>query len=182
MNDPKDGSSAGPVIGSDAGLGLGVRVAPQVLAFMATFLVLYVVAQGAVVAFVHAYWDDSFRQVTFVMDEWRPNDGSPYIAGHLDGSGEPAPFGLPGRVVDGRRVLLEAPSIAYETGARVPVWYSPEAPLLAYGDQWTNAVPVAALPKRPGWGRFAAHAAASIAVLVIGLWGTLRVARLGWRG
>ena len=67
------------------------------------------------------------------------------------------------------RVLKEAPSVAYEPGATVPVWYSSEAPTFAYNHQWTNAVPVAALPERPGWGRFAVHALATLAIAIAGM-------------
>lgn len=176
MRETKDTPPAAPTLTTDAGLGWGVRFSPQVLVFMATFLALYFVAHGAVIAFVHAFWDDSYRQVSFVMDEWRPNDGTPYIAGHLDGSSEPSPFHLPGAVVDGRRVALEAPSIVFERGAHVAVWYSPEAPMFSYAGEWSNGVPVAALPTRPGWGTFAVHALASLAVLLLGLWLTLWVA------
>jgi len=156
--------------GSPAGAWrFGFRFSPQVFVIMATAAALFYAAQGAVMGFVHAYWDASFRQVAFVMEEWHPNEGSPYVSGRLADSPEPAPFHLPGAEVGGRRVLKEAPSVAYEPGATVPVWYSSEAPTFAYNHQWTNAVPVAALPERPGWGRFAVHALATLAIAIAGM-------------
>lgn len=151
------------------GLRFGLRFSPQAFVIVATGAAMFYAAQGAVMGFVHAYWNDSFRQVPFVMDEWRSNDGAPYVAGHLADSGEPSPFHLPGAEVDGRRVLKEAPAIAFESGATVPVWYSSEAPLFSYNRQWTNAVPVAALPERPGWGRFLAHSVLTLVIAIVGL-------------
>ncbi len=174
---PPPSSSESPA----ARVRFGFRFSPQAFVIVATGAAMFYAAQGAVMGFVHAYWSDSYRQVPFVMDEWRPNDGTPYVAGHLANSGEPSPFHLPGEEVDGRRVLKEAPAIAFETGATVPVWYSSEAPLFSYNRQWTNAVPVAALPERPGWGRFVAHSALTLVIAIVGLraiwWVFLRYSR-----
>ena len=168
---------------TDAGLRTGFRFSPQVIVFGLTFVAIFYAAQGAVVGFVHAWWSDSYRQVEFVMDEWRPNDGYPYIAGHLAGSADPAPFHLPGAIVGARRVAKEAPSIAFEPGARVPVWWSDAAPTFVYNGEPVNGVPVAALPVRPGWGQVLAHALATLAVAVAGLAATLWVAaRFSRRG
>lgn len=164
-------------------LASGWRFSPQVIVFGLTFVAIFYAAQGAVVAFVHAWWGDSFRRVEFVMDEWRPNDGAPYIAGHLAGSGEPSPFHLPGALVGTRRVAQEAPSIDYAPGTRVPVWWSAQAPLFTYNGEAVNAIPVAALPVRPGWGKFVVHALLTLAVAIGGFaltaWVAVRFARSG---
>ena len=166
MADASPPSSPGSPV---AGLRFGFRFSPQAFVIVATGAAMFYAAQGAVVGFVHAYWNDSFRQVPFVMDEWRPNDGSPYVAGRFADSAEPPPFHLPGAEIGGRRVLKEAPSVAFEPESTIPVWYSREAPTFAYNRQWTNAVPVAALPERPGWGRFVVHALLTLAIAIIGM-------------
>ena len=164
-------------------LASGWRFSPQVIVFGLTFVAMFYAAQGAVVAFVHAWWSDSFHEVTFVMDEWRPNDGYPYIAGHLAGSSEPSPFHLPGAVVGGQRVAKEAPSIPYVPGTRVPVWWSDKAPQFVYNGEATNGVPVAAMPVRPGWGKVIVHGLVTIVVAIGGLlataWVAARFARSG---
>ena len=164
-------------------LASGWRFSPQVIVFGLTFVAIFYAAQGAVVAFVHAWWSDSFRQVEFVMDEWRPNEGYPYIAGHLAGSSEPSPFHLPGALVGNLRVAKEAPTIAYAPGTRVPVWWSEEAPLFTYNDTPVNAIPVAALPVRPGWGKVVVHGVLTLVVAIAGFlataWVAARFARSG---
>lgn len=165
------------VVTTDAGLGMGIRFSPQVIPFMLTIAAMFFAAQGAFVSFVHLWYGKSYRQVEFVMDEWRPNDGVPYVAGHLDGSTEPPPFHLPGKVVGGARVLQDAPSIAFEPGRVVRVWYSPDAPLTSYNGESANGIPVDGLPVRPGWGRLLASVALTIAVGVAGLFATGWVAR-----
>ena len=165
-----------PTVTTDAGLRTGFRFSPHVIVFGLTFVAIFYAAQGAVVAFVHAWWGDSYRQVEFVMDEWRPNEGYPYIAGHLAGSTDPAPFHLPGALAGERRVAKEAPSIAFVPGASVPVWWSDEAPTFVYNGEPVNGIPVAAMPVRPGWGRVIAHALLTLAVAVAGFAATVWVA------
>ena len=164
-------------------MALGWRFNPQVIVFGLTFVAIFYAAHGAVIAFVHAWWSDSYRQVEFVMDEWRPNEGTPYIAGHLDGSSEPSPFHLPGAVLGGRRVSKEAPTIDYAPGTRVPVWWSDEAPLFVYDGEATNGVPVAAMPVRPGWGKVIAHGLLTLGAAIGGFlataWVGSRFARSG---
>ncbi len=172
-----DVSSPPPPESAAPRLRFGFRFSPQAVVIVATGAAMFYAAQGAVMGFVHAYWSDSYRQVPFVMDEWRPNEGSPYVAGHLADSGEPSPFHLPGAEADGRRVLKEARAIAFEAGATVPVWSSPEAQLFSYNREWTNAVPVAALPERPGWGRFVAHGVLTLVIAIVGLRATWWVFR-----
>lgn len=166
MADAPPPSPPGPSAGAWR---FGFRFSPQAIVIVATGAAMFYAAQGAVMGFVHAYWNESFRQVAFVMEDWHPNEGSPYVSGRLADAQEPSPFHLPGAEVGGRRVLEEAPSVAYEPGATVRVWYSSEAPTFAYNRQWTNAVPVAALPERPGWGRFAVHALMTLAIAIVGM-------------
>ena len=153
-----------------------VRFSPQVIPFMLTFVAMFYAAQGAFVAAVHLWYGESFRQVEFAMGEWRPNDGVPYVAGTIVGSSEPAPFHLPGKIVDGKRVLAEAPSVGYAAGRVVKVWYSPDAPLASYNGEGVNAVPVDALPERPGWGRLLASLGTTLLAAVVGLAVTVWVA------
>ena len=81
------------------------------------------------------------------MDEARPNDGHPYIAGHLDGSTEHS--NVIGAMQGTTMVVKSLPQEAFEKGKRLPVWHSPAAPnFLVFGTE-VNDVPVAALPERP---------------------------------
>jgi len=177
-----DGKSDGPVVTTDAGLGTGFRFSPHVLVFGLTFVAIFYAAQGAVVGFVFAWWGASYRQVEFVMDEWRPNEGYPYIAGTVVGSSAPSPFHLAGAVVDGKRVVERVPSLVYEKGARVPVWWSDEAPFFSYNGELTNAVPVAALPARPGWGQVLLYGLLTLVAAVAGFALTVYVAARFSRG
>lgn len=148
------------------------RFSPQVIPFMLTIAAIFFAAQGAFVSAVHLWYGSSYRQVEFAMEEWRPNEGSPYVAGAIAGSSEPSPFHLPGKVVDGRRVLAEAPAVPFEAGRTVKVWYSPDAPLMSYNGEAVNAVPVDGLPERPGWGRLLASLATTIVVAIVGFFAT----------
>jgi len=159
--------SAGAALRTRAPQHGAARFSPHTLVVMLAFAGVFVAMQGAVVGFVWWWWAPTYRAVDFVMEEWRPNGGDPYVAGKLADSGEP--MGLPGVESDGRRVLREAPTIAYAAGARVPIWHSPAAPTFSYSGAWTNAVPVAAMPERPGLGRI---------VLSLGLAGVVVVAGL----
>lgn len=156
---------------ANGGIRTGFRFAfrPQALVMVVAGAAVFYTAQGAVVGFVHSYWSASYRVVTFEMQDWRPNDGSPYVAGRLVDPPGDSPFHLAGATLGGKRVLEEVPTVAFEPGARVPVWYSPEAPLFAYNGEWTNAVPVAALPERPGWGKVVVHALAALVVAILGV-------------
>ena len=165
-----------PTVTTDAGLKTGFRFSPHVIVFGLTFVAIFYAAQGAVVGFVHAWWRDTYRQVEFVMDEWRPNEGYPYIAGHITGSQEPSPFHLPGAVVDGKRVAQEAPAIAYEKGTKVPVWWSDQAPTFVYNGEPVNGIPVAARPELYGWGRVFLFGLLTIAVAIGGFVVTVWVA------
>ena len=96
-----------------------------------------------------------------------PNDGHPYVAGKLADRDEP--MVMPGAERDGRRVLQEAPAVAFEPGARVPIWHSPDAPTFSYNDERANNVPVAAMPVRPGLGRILLSLGLACVVAVAGL-------------
>ena len=172
MSDPDKPDGAGS---TGARFGFRLRFSLHGAVLIASVGAALWVAQGAISAFVHAWWGPSYRVVTFVMDEWRPNDGSPYVTGRLEGSDGAAPFLLEGDVAGGRRVLRQARDVAFEPEAKVRVWYSPEAPLYAFMGERTNVALVSALPERPGWGRFVAHSLASLAILVAGLYATWRV-------
>ncbi len=171
------GKPAQEAVTTDAGLGWGIRFSPQVIPFMLTFVAMFFAFQGAFVSFVHLWYGGSFRQVDFVMDEWQPNAGYPYVAGHLADAADPPPFHLPGAVVDGRRVLQDAPAVPFEAGRVVKVWFSPDAPLTSYNGEGVNAIPVDGLPVRPGWGRLLTSLALTIAAGVAGLVATVWVAR-----
>lgn len=148
------------------------RFSPQVIPFMLTVAAMFYAAQGAFVSFVHLWYGDSYRQVEFVMDEWHDNAGYPYVSDKVAGSDEPPPFHLPGKLVDGRKVLEEAPGVPFEAGRSVKVWYSPDAPLASYNGESANVVPVEGLPERPGWKRFFLSLALTIAAAVIGFFVT----------
>jgi hypothetical protein len=165
-----------PTVTTDAGLKMGWRFSPHVIVFGLTFVAIFYAAQPVVIAFIHAWWSDSFRQVEFVMDEWRPNEGYPYIKGHLGPGDAESPFHLPGVVVDGKRVSKEVPSLAFDKGTSVPVWWSDDAPFFTYNGEVTNAIPVAALPVRPGWGRVLLFGFLTIVVAIAGFLATVWVA------
>src|SRR5512146_851638 len=69
-------------------LSWGARFSPQVLVVLLTFAAAVPPLKGAIVSGVHWWWDRTYAQVEYVMDEARTNDGSPYIAGHVAGSTE----------------------------------------------------------------------------------------------
>ena len=105
-------------------------------------------AEGPIVSAVHVWWDKSYAKVDYIMDEARPNDGHPYIIGHVEGStGQSNVLGA----MQGTTVVVKTlPQEAFETGKRLPIWHSPDAPnFLVFGTE-VNDVPVAALPRRPG--------------------------------
>ncbi len=64
----------------------GVQFSPHVIVFLLTLLAAIPPLRGAIVSGVYSWWDKTYTKVEYVMDEARPNDGSPYIAGHLAGS------------------------------------------------------------------------------------------------
>jgi hypothetical protein len=61
------------------------RFAPHVLVFPLVILITLPVLRELLVSWNYWWYGPSYRQVTYVMDEFRPNGGSPYIAGHFEG-------------------------------------------------------------------------------------------------
>jgi hypothetical protein len=66
----------------------GVRFSPHVIVFLLTLLATIPPLRGAIVSGVYWWWNKTYAQAEYVMDEARPNDGYPYIAGHLAGSND----------------------------------------------------------------------------------------------
>ena len=144
------------------------RFAPHVLVFPLVLILTLPVLRRLLVSWDYWWYAPSYRQVAYVMDEFRSNSGSPYIAGHFEGETEPR--NLVGLEQDGRQVVKALPSLAFSPGATVPVWYSPDAPLTVYFGEEANLIPVAARPVLPGVGSFASYLVAEGAVLYAAMW------------
>jgi hypothetical protein len=143
-----------------------VRFSPHVIIFLLMLLAAIPPLKGAIVSAVFWWWDKTYTKAEYVMDEARPNDGSPYIAGHLDGSTEQ--HNLVGLMQGATIVVKVLPQEAFAPGKRIPIWTSADAPnFLVFGDE-VNDVPVAAFPKRPGLLSFLGYLAWLIATLVVG--------------
>lgn len=154
-----------------------IRFSPQIIPFMLTFAAMFYAAQGAFVSIVHLWYGDSYRKVEFVMDEWRDNEGFPYVSGRLAGSDAPPPFYLAGKIVDGTKVLEDAPGIRFESGRAVSVWFSPDAPLTSYNGESVNAVAFEGEPRRSGWLRLFTSLGLTVAAAVVGFGVTVWVAK-----
>jgi hypothetical protein len=154
----------------------GARFSPQVIVAMLTLMAAVPPLKGAIISGVHWWWDKSYAQVDYVMDDARPNDGAPYIAGHLEGSTEQR--NLVG-LMQGTTIVVKAlPQETFASGKRIPIWHSDDAPnFIAFGDE-VNDIPVAALPKRPGLIAFLGYSAWLVATLVAGFFLTVIVAAL----
>ena len=117
--------------------------------FLLTLLAAIPPLRGVIVSGVNVWWDKTYAKVDYVMDEARPNDGFPYIAGHLEGSTEQ--YNISG-VMQGSTVAVKgAPAEAFAPGKRIQIWHSAEAPDFGVFGAEINGVPVASLPERPGW-------------------------------
>ena len=58
-----------------------LRFSPQVIVFLLTLLAAIPPLRGAIVSGTHWWWNKTYAQVEYVMDEARPNDGwTPSIA------------------------------------------------------------------------------------------------------
>lgn len=139
-----------------------------------TFVLMLPLVRGVIVSGVHWWHSESYRQATFVMDEFGVSDGVPYIAGHLDGESEPR------RLVaieeDGERRVKAAPSVAFAAGAAVDVWHSDRAPrVMLFGDE-INDVPIVAMPERPGLLSLVIYSLGVVGAIVLGFWMTMWVA------
>ena len=167
MDDPKTVQDANTAEGVPAMRARwGVRFSPHVIVFMFTLLAAVPPLRGAIVSGVHWWWDKTYTQVEYVMDEARPNDGAPYIAGHLAGSTDQ--HNLVGLMQGTTMVVKALPQEAFAPGKRIPIWHSEDAPnFVVFGDE-VNDLPVAALPKRPGLPSFLGYSAWLLATLVVG--------------
>jgi len=144
------------------------RFAPHVLVFPLVILITLPVLRELLVSWNYWWYGPSYRQVTYVMDEFRPNGGSPYIAGHFEG--ETDQHNLVGLERAGRQLVKALPSLAFSPGATVPVWYSPAAPMTVYFGEEANLIPVAAQPALPGAGTFATYLAAEAVIVCLAMW------------
>jgi uncharacterized protein (TIGR02246 family) len=151
------------------------RFAPHVIVFPLVIVLALPVLRRALVSWNYWWYGPSYAQVTLVMDEFRPNSGSPYITGHFEGETEPR--GLVGLERDGRQLVKAMPTLEFAPGAPVKVWYSPKAPNTVYFGEEANVVPVQVHPELPGGGAFAGWFFAELGVLYVAMWLTTWVYR-----
>jgi hypothetical protein len=157
----------------------GVRFSPHVLVLPLTLLLAIPAIRGTIVSFVYWWWDDTYAKVEYVMDEARPNDGYPYIAGHIEGSTEQR--NLVGELRGTTIFVKGLPTEAFAPGKRLPIWHSDSAPnFLVFGED-VNDVPVAAVPDRPGLAWLLLHFAWLLGTLFVGLCAMVWVAKR-WSG
>ena len=175
MTDPKSAPDPKPT-GAFPGASVrwGARFSPQVLVLIATLIAAVPAVKGAVISGVFWWWSASYRQVEYVMDEARPNDGAPYIAGHLAGATEQ--MNIRGQMHGATMAVKGAPHEVFAPGKRIPIWYSDRAPTIAIEGDDTNEVPVAAMPERPGLLTFLGYLAWLLATLIVGFGLTVWVA------
>ena len=153
----------------------GAKFSPHILVFMLTLLAAIPPLRGTIVSVVNLWWGKSYAKVDFIMDEARPNDGVPYIAGHLDGSTEQYNIG---GVMQGSTVAVKGvPTAAFAPNKRIQIWDSPEAPRFGVFGASINGVPVAALPERPGWISLLLHLVWLYVTFLVGLRATAWVAK-----
>jgi hypothetical protein len=144
----------------------GARFSPQVLVLIATLIAAVPAAKGTVLSGIFWWWSTSYRQVEYVMDEARPNDGAPYIAGHLAGATEQ--MNIRGEMHGATMAVKGAPHETFAPGKRIPIWYSERAPLISFQGDDSNEVPVAAMPERPGLIAFLGYLVWLLATLIVG--------------
>jgi hypothetical protein len=167
MADPNKGKNTKPAKNLPAmSFSWRVRFSPQVIVLLLMLFAAIPPLKGAIVSGVFWWWDKTYIKAEYVMDEAQPNDGSPYIAGHLDGSTER--HNLVG-LIRGTTIVVKAlPQEAFAPGKRIPIWTSADAPnFVVFGDE-VNDVPVAAFPQRPGLLSLLGYLAWLIATLVVG--------------
>ncbi len=134
-----------------ASLRTRLRFSPHVLIVVLAAWPGFYCLREAIGAGIYARYAATYRQVDFVMEEARPNGDAPYAAGHLEPGGLPINAPLAGAAPDW--VLAEDPATRFAVGGHVPMWWSPQAPIVGYGRQrYTNGALVARLPTLPGWG------------------------------
>lgn len=143
-----------------------LRFSPQVIVFLLMLLAAIPPLRGVIVSGTYWWWDKTYAQVEFVMDEARPNDGSPYIAGHIAGSTEQT--NLLGQMMGTTMVVRGVPHETFAAGKRIYIWHSRDAPnSITFGES-VNDVPIATLPERPGLITFFGYLAWLLATLVVG--------------
>ena len=144
----------------------GWRFNPQVLVFVIGLGFAWFAIVGLVETGIHLLWGSSFRQVDYTMLEARPNDGSPYITGTLNATGET--FLIATRHSGDGFLVGRSGDDPFAPGKVVKLWWSPSAPDLLIEGRRTNGVPVSAMPERPGVLAFLGYALWLAAVVVIG--------------
>ena len=149
----------------------GAKFSPHVLVFLLTLYVQIPPLRGTIVSFVNWWWDSTYTTIDFVMDEGRPNDGSPYIAGHLDDGTE---INLGAQMEGSTIVVRDMPQEPFAVGKRIPIWHSESAPTFGVFGASVNNLPVAVLPVRPGLASLLLHLLWFGATWVVGLLG------MGW--
>ena len=144
----------------------GARISPHVIVLLLMCFAAIPPLKGVIVSGVYAWWDKTYAKVDYVMDTAEPNAGSPFIAGHIDGSA--GQHNLLGQMRGSTMVVKALPQEAFEPGKRIAIWHSDEAPnFVAFGEE-VNDVPVAAVPKRPGVASFLVHLVWLLATFVVG--------------
>lgn len=148
------------------GARFGARFSPQVLVLVATLAVASRPLKGAIITGVHWWWGDTYQQVELVMDEATPNEGYPYIDGHLDGSTDVVRLVgvMQGDVIAPRA----APAEPFAPGKRITIWRSPEAPNFTVEGEEVNNYPVANRPVLPGLWSFLDYLAMTGVTLAAG--------------
>ena len=87
------------------------RFAPHVLVFPLVILLTLPVLRELLVAWNYWRYGTSYRRVTYVMDEFRPNSGSPCITGHFEGETDQS--NLVGLESAGRQLVKALPSLSF---------------------------------------------------------------------
>jgi hypothetical protein len=137
-----------------------------VLVLVATLAVASRPLKRAIIDGVHWWWGPTYRQVELVMDEAMPNEGYPYIDGHLDGSTDV--IRMVGVMQGGAIAPRAAPAEAFAPGKRITIWRSAEAPNITVEGEELNNYPVANRPVLPGLWSFLDYVAMVLVVLVAG--------------
>ena len=144
-----------------------LRFSPQVIVFLLTLLAAIPPLRSAIVSDTYWWWNKTYAQVEYVMDEARPNDGSPYIAGHLAGSTEQT--NLLGQMLGTTMVVKGVPHETFAPGKSISIWHFGDAPNSIVFGEAVNDVPVAMLPERPGLIALLGYLAWLLATVVVGL-------------
>ena len=150
------------------------RFNPHLLVLLAGLAAAALLAFRAVESGIHVIYGSTYRQVDWRMDEARPNDGSPYVTGTLVETGEE--YLVRARLDDQRFLIGLEGDETFEPGKVAKLWWSPKAPDIVLQNRRTNAIPVAAMPERPGVGSLALYTLGVLAVLAVTLKLTVWVA------